>query len=158
MTASKCVVCHREAIVASSQKACVSCLRNRPDEALPHALHGHAYSRQMFGLPASPPKTAGGLTLRSRMRDGGRRERILRAEDERRRPSHNENISADGASRLLSRPARYKLLQRVFLPRGNGKRISEIRVQAWARNRIPKSCAFLLRLWAQLSFLSKLEP
>lgn len=64
MTVSKCVLCGKESIVASTIKACVSCLRNKPDDALVYALESHARSRKMFGLPPYPPKSPGGLICR----------------------------------------------------------------------------------------------
>ena len=39
----------------------MSCLRNRPDEALRVAEEKHAEARRMFGLPPKPPKTPGGI-------------------------------------------------------------------------------------------------
>ncbi|MDW8063259.1 MAG: radical SAM protein [Candidatus Caldarchaeum sp.] len=60
-TASCCSICGRTAIVSSALGVCVDCLRENPDEAVPKALSGHGYSRRLFGLPATPPKTAGGI-------------------------------------------------------------------------------------------------
>ncbi|MDW8360721.1 MAG: radical SAM protein, partial [Candidatus Caldarchaeum sp.] len=40
---------------------CLKCLRGKPEEALKIAAEGHSYSRKIFGLPATPPRTAGGV-------------------------------------------------------------------------------------------------
>jgi len=59
-----CRLCGQKAFVTSSLAVCVRCLRERPDEAVPIALDGHAFSRRLFGLPGRPPRTAGGIPCR----------------------------------------------------------------------------------------------
>ncbi len=58
-----CRVCGAaSALIAGEIGACLSCLRRRPDKALPVARAAHARSRAAFGLPGSPPADPGGAS------------------------------------------------------------------------------------------------
>ena len=71
-----CRVCGREgADISSTLRVCASCIREKPDEAMPYILEAHAKVRGRYGLPPQPPKAEDGLacTLCSnecRMGDG----------------------------------------------------------------------------------------
>jgi pyruvate formate lyase activating enzyme len=57
-----CTVCGaKSGLVSSALGACVGCIRTRPSEAQRLASRTHERTRQAFGLPASPPRTAGGV-------------------------------------------------------------------------------------------------
>ncbi len=58
----KCRLCGRENVTISSHLGvCVSCLRERSDEALKIALESHYKFREKLGLPRKPPQTRNGL-------------------------------------------------------------------------------------------------
>lgn len=56
-----CKLCGTQSrLVAAHLGVCLSCIRKRPEEALPIAAAAHAAARRLFGLPEHPPHTAGG--------------------------------------------------------------------------------------------------
>ena len=58
---ARCPICGRMRQLSSAVGACVDCLRERPDAALPHALATHRAARREFGLPPEPPRTPDGV-------------------------------------------------------------------------------------------------
>ncbi|MEM2236957.1 MAG: radical SAM protein [Candidatus Caldarchaeum sp.] len=61
---SACRLCGVRGFVSKTVGVCLKCLRNRPEESLPIAEEGHSYSRKLFKLPATPPRTPGGIPCR----------------------------------------------------------------------------------------------
>ncbi len=58
----KCLICgEKAATISDGLGLCLKCIRGKPEEALEIARDVHAQSRDIFGLPAEPPKDAGGL-------------------------------------------------------------------------------------------------
>ena len=58
----RCLLCgHPLGGVARVLGICPSCVKNRPEECREHIKRVHARSREMFGLPASPPAKPEGL-------------------------------------------------------------------------------------------------
>jgi len=58
----KCRVCGVEAAtVSDALGVCLKCIREKPEKALEITRSVHAKSRGAFGLPAEPPRDAGGL-------------------------------------------------------------------------------------------------
>ena len=58
----RCQVCgKRSQLIPSILSACVDCIRERPEEALPSILQAHAGIRSEFGLPPGPPRTENGV-------------------------------------------------------------------------------------------------
>ena len=56
-----CTLCAaRSRLIAGQLGVCAACIRERPQEAIAVAEAAHAAARQLFGLPARPPRTAGG--------------------------------------------------------------------------------------------------
>lgn len=61
----KCNLCgNTSREIASELGLCASCIRNKPDKALPFAELSHEKSRKRYGLPAKPPRTRGGIACR----------------------------------------------------------------------------------------------
>jgi pyruvate formate lyase activating enzyme len=59
---AKCRVCHSESnSIPKELGLCLSCIRERPEEAMPLALETHARCRSAFGLPVTPPEAPQGL-------------------------------------------------------------------------------------------------
>ncbi len=57
-----CSICGtRSRLISEAIGVCVKCLRNRSEEALRIVEEKHARSRKLFGLPAKPPRTSGGI-------------------------------------------------------------------------------------------------
>lgn len=59
---AQCRICN--AISKSISKevgVCLTCIRKKPEDALPIAMQAHGISRSAFGLPESPPKDPRGL-------------------------------------------------------------------------------------------------
>jgi len=48
--------------VAEALGVCLDCIRERPDEAMPHIERAHEAARRRHGLPGSPPRTRGGIS------------------------------------------------------------------------------------------------
>jgi len=48
--------------VAEALGICLDCIRERPDEAMPHIERAHEVARRRHGLPARPPRTEGGVS------------------------------------------------------------------------------------------------
>lgn len=62
MTSRRCRVCKRDSsLVSGSLGVCLSCIRDNYEESEPHIAEAHACVRRDFGLPAFPPRTAGGV-------------------------------------------------------------------------------------------------
>ncbi len=62
MSPGECRICgQRSSLIAGVLSLCAECIRKRPDQALPLVLDAHAEIRDEFGLPASPPRTEGGV-------------------------------------------------------------------------------------------------
>jgi len=60
--ARECKVCRkRSTLISKFIGVCADCIRERPDEALPHTMEAHAEARSSFGLPTKPPKSPGGI-------------------------------------------------------------------------------------------------
>ena len=58
----KCVVCGRESrYISSCLSVCLSCIRERPEEALEMARQVHRKVREEFGLPPYPPDDDNGI-------------------------------------------------------------------------------------------------
>ena len=58
----KCLVCADKATsISDGLGVCLKCIRNKPEKALEITRRVHAKTRGAFGLPAEPPKDAGGL-------------------------------------------------------------------------------------------------
>jgi len=56
------LVCGSEhTIISSYLGVCLSCVRERFDEAYPHIARAHASERRSFGLPPAPPRSKGGV-------------------------------------------------------------------------------------------------
>jgi pyruvate formate lyase activating enzyme len=47
--------------VAGSLGICVGCIRGRPEESKPFIIEAHRRARAVFGLPAQPPRSKGGI-------------------------------------------------------------------------------------------------
>jgi len=47
--------------VAGALGVCLDCIRERPDEAMPHIERAHEDARRRHGLPVRPPRTSGGV-------------------------------------------------------------------------------------------------
>jgi pyruvate formate lyase activating enzyme len=61
-TGRLCQVCgKRNPLIPAALSVCASCIRIRPDEALPLVLKNHTDIRAEFGLPPKPPRTPGGV-------------------------------------------------------------------------------------------------
>jgi pyruvate formate lyase activating enzyme len=59
----KCLICGKKAAtISDSLGVCLKCIRGRPEKALEITRRVHAKSRVVFGLPAEPPKDAGGVS------------------------------------------------------------------------------------------------
>ena len=57
-----CAICNREVIgISKALGICIDCIRTRPEEAEEHIRKAHTNSRALFDLPATPPKTDGGI-------------------------------------------------------------------------------------------------
>jgi len=57
-----CALCGaRSPLISARLGFCVSCLRARPEEALPLAEAAHSAARRAFSLPTSPPQTEKGI-------------------------------------------------------------------------------------------------
>ncbi len=60
---AKCRVCHHQSNSISKELGlCLSCIRARPEEAMPLALEAHARCRSAFGLPMVPPESPQGFS------------------------------------------------------------------------------------------------
>jgi pyruvate formate lyase activating enzyme len=61
----QCEICKQTAggakLISSGLRLCLHCIRERPEESLAAARKVHAESRERFGLPALPPRDAGGI-------------------------------------------------------------------------------------------------
>ncbi|MEM4498225.1 MAG: hypothetical protein QW692_05310, partial [Nitrososphaerota archaeon] len=58
----ECRICGaRSRNISESIGVCVSCLREKPEEALKIAARSHRESRARWGLPPEPPRTVGGI-------------------------------------------------------------------------------------------------
>ena len=59
----RCALCGRYSKLTSATLAvCLDCIRGRPEEAGRVAQEAHGRIRRAFGLPAAPPRKAGGLS------------------------------------------------------------------------------------------------
>jgi len=59
---NRCRVCKRDSsLISDSIGVCLSCIRDNHEESEPHLIEAHAKARRRFGLPAIPPRTAGGV-------------------------------------------------------------------------------------------------
>ncbi len=57
----RCKICGKESPeISESLKVCLSCIRKKPELAIPIALEAHRKSREIFGLPPFPPKEKDG--------------------------------------------------------------------------------------------------
>lgn len=57
-----CQVCGKTSRhISSAFRVCGSCIKNRPEDALPHAMRAHAMARAVFNLPPAPPRVEGGI-------------------------------------------------------------------------------------------------
>ncbi len=55
-------MCNLESsLISSTLGVCVNCIRDNYEKAEPHITEAHAKVRRRFGLPATPPRTAGGV-------------------------------------------------------------------------------------------------
>ena len=62
MTSRKCRACdHESSVISSSLGVCLNCIRDNYDKAEPYLREAHAKVRGRFGLPATPPRTRGGV-------------------------------------------------------------------------------------------------
>ena len=62
MTSRRCRVCdHESAVISSSLNVCLNCIRDNYEKAEPYVTEAHARVRRSYGLPASPPRTSGGV-------------------------------------------------------------------------------------------------
>ena len=59
----ECRICGRDG-AAKVLGVCVSCVRERPEEALEHAMRGHERARGVYALPAEPPRSVGAAGAR----------------------------------------------------------------------------------------------
>jgi pyruvate formate lyase activating enzyme len=58
----QCMLCKATSGYISKEiNVCLRCIRERPEDALPIAMHAHKRSRAAFGLPESPPKDPRGI-------------------------------------------------------------------------------------------------
>jgi pyruvate formate lyase activating enzyme len=58
----RCQLCGRTShLVAAILSTCASCIRSRPEEALPAILEAHGRIRRQFDLPPAAPRSAGGV-------------------------------------------------------------------------------------------------
>jgi pyruvate formate lyase activating enzyme len=57
----KCQVCGRSSLVAHNLASCVDCIRQHPDQVMPHIRQLQAVTRQEFDLPAEPPQDPEGV-------------------------------------------------------------------------------------------------
>ena len=59
---ARCAVCDvTSSYISKEIGVCLRCIRERPEDALPHAMCAHRRSRTAFGLPEKPPKDPDGL-------------------------------------------------------------------------------------------------
>lgn len=59
---SKCVICEDEnTLISSTLKVCLSCIRNKTDEALAITTRIHRKIREQHGLPGEPPRDSNGI-------------------------------------------------------------------------------------------------
>ncbi len=57
-----CFLCkNKSPLIAQKPGVCLQCIRQKPDEALVHALEAHRQSRAAFGLPEKPPRDRQGV-------------------------------------------------------------------------------------------------
>ncbi|MGW8161983.1 MAG: radical SAM protein, partial [Desulfobulbales bacterium] len=57
-----CALCNEESpFIAQKPGVCLRCIRQKPAEALAHALEAHRQSRTVFGLPEKPPRGRDGI-------------------------------------------------------------------------------------------------
>jgi len=57
----RCLVCEQDlSLISSYLGVCISCVRERFDEALPYIVEAHSSERASFELPSVPPETKGG--------------------------------------------------------------------------------------------------
>ena len=62
MTSRACRVCGRAyPLISSSLGVCLNCIRDNYEKSEPYIAEAHSKVRRRFGLPASPPRTAGGV-------------------------------------------------------------------------------------------------
>ena len=62
MTSHRCRVCRRDSpLTSNSLGVCLSCIRDNYEECELLIAEAHARVRRNFGLPAFPPRTAGGV-------------------------------------------------------------------------------------------------
>jgi len=59
MMRGRCRICG--APVPAHLSVCLSCIRRRPEEALPHLYEAHRAAREEFGLPPAPPDSPDGV-------------------------------------------------------------------------------------------------
>jgi pyruvate formate lyase activating enzyme len=58
----ECLVCgEQSSLVSRNMGACLRCIREQPEDVLPHAHAAHEEARAAFGLPLVPPQAAGGV-------------------------------------------------------------------------------------------------
>ena len=58
----KCILCNRVSEeISSLLRVCLSCIRNKPDEAIELAIGAHKSVREDFGLPSIPPRDENGI-------------------------------------------------------------------------------------------------
>ncbi len=59
----RCLVCGENSTeISGNLGACLSCIRNRPEQAIRTTKQVHARSRSVFGLPVEPPRNSHGLS------------------------------------------------------------------------------------------------
>lgn len=62
MTSRRCRVCGRDSpLISSSLGICLNCIRDNYEKAEPYIIEAHARVRRRFDLPATPPRTPGGV-------------------------------------------------------------------------------------------------
>jgi pyruvate formate lyase activating enzyme len=62
MTSRRCRACNRESsLISSSLEVCLSCIRDNYAKSEPYIAEAHGRVRRTFGLPPTPPRTAGGV-------------------------------------------------------------------------------------------------
>lgn len=59
----RCVICNTSSpFISQELGVCLSCIREKPDEFLKHALRTHGRTRRAFDLPESPPRNPTGIS------------------------------------------------------------------------------------------------
>ncbi|NIN69615.1 MAG: radical SAM protein [Anaerolineae bacterium] len=64
MTRGECQLCGGSFLVSHNLASCVDCIRDQPEELMPHIRQVQAVSRREFGLPEEPPRDPEGVACR----------------------------------------------------------------------------------------------